>query len=135
MVNAARVIAIILVLAIILAGCASLPDRGTTEPVAEPGEPDPGDRGDTDTPIERDPLFTVTGIVLQIQRTAPETVIILPPTSFITEYLRNEPAAVRAYPVIPPRRNRIRFQFNVNTSNVPPFSLDQDRHRYPELYD
>lgn len=83
----------------------------------------------------RDPLLSITGVAFHISRISPHTVIILPQTSFITTYLRDEPFTTTTFPEKGLPANRFRFRFEVNTTPVPPFVLDRDRYLYPELYD
>ena len=124
---------VVWVLSILLGSCATRP------------EPQPGS---ADTPMPENPetveefedeedrerLITITGVVLGVRRTSPPTVIILPPASFITDYLRDEPFTLPAYPQGGLRGDRFQFQFHLNTTDTPPFVLDRDRYIYPELY-
>ena len=83
----------------------------------------------------RDGMVNITGVVLHFSRLTPDTMIILPQASIITEYLRNEPFTTRGYPTEGVRANKFHFSLQVNTTAAPPFALDRDRYLYPELYE
>lgn len=123
---------IILVLAMTGSGCATVGSRRTApEGVQDTAEVPEEERDRT----SGDPLFSITGVVLHISRISPDTVIILPQTSFIRDYLRDEPFTATVPPAEGLPSNRFRFRFQVNTTAVPPFVLDRDRYLYPDLYD
>lgn len=119
---------------LVLGGCATAPPAPPPgeERTAVVEEEDPRDLRDV---TETEPLVTINAIVLVFHLTAAETVIVLPPSSFISDYLRDEPGAVSTLASRPERTSRLFFRFNVDTSGVPPFVSDPDRYRYPELYE
>jgi hypothetical protein len=119
-------------LLLLCGGCATAPS--SPSPGEEPAVTEEQDRRENQDVPEPDPLLTINAIVLVIHRTAADTVIILPPSSFISDYLRDEPGAVSVLTPRPERTSRILFRFNLDTSGVPPFVSEPDRYRYPELY-
>lgn len=131
-------ISIAVILTIFYLGCATTGDLAA-DSTDDPASDRVGDDTTTDERVEIDtipePLFTITGVVLQVQRVAPRTVIILPPASFISDYLRDEPFTLPHRPREPLQANRFLLRFNLNTTSAPPFVAERDRFLYPDLYD
>ncbi|MFO8042370.1 MAG: hypothetical protein R6U25_04140 [Alkalispirochaeta sp.] len=79
------------------------------------------------------PWFTVSSVILQVQRTQPETVIVVPADSNMRRYLSLNPLTETPRTTIP--GNRFLFNLGIMTDGVPPFTSDPDRYQYPELYE
>ena len=89
-----------------------------------------------DTPEETvidTPWFTVSSVVLKVQRTQPETVIVTPLDSRTQRFLALRPDSIHPTTTIP--GNRFLFHLGIITDGAPPFAADPDRYRYPELYE
>jgi hypothetical protein len=88
-----------------------------------------------DTPehtVMETPWFTVSSVILQIQRTQPDTVIVLPADPRARRYL--DPGLMTETPTTVIPGNRFLFSLGVMTDGVPAFAANPDRYRNPELY-
>lgn len=138
LINARGVLAVIITF--LLTACVSLTGGtgstaadggGSTRPTEEP-------RRDHffDTPehtVMDTPWFTVSSVILEIQRTQPETVIVVPADSQMRRYLALSRFSDTPTTTIP--GNRFLFSLGIMTDGVPAFAPDPDRYRYPDLYE
>ncbi|MFW5827668.1 MAG: hypothetical protein ACOCU4_06235 [Alkalispirochaeta sp.] len=85
-----------------------------------------------DTVVET-PWFTVSSIILQVQRTQPETVIVAPPDSRSQRILALRPGSV--YPTTTIPGNRFLFHLGIITDDAPPFTTTPERLRQSEPYE
>lgn len=79
------------------------------------------------------PWFTVSSVILQVQRTQPETLIVVPADSKVRRFLGLSPFPDTSTTTIP--GNRFLFNLGIMTDGVPAFTPDPDRYRYPDLYE
>ncbi|MEX2445320.1 MAG: hypothetical protein WD492_17105 [Alkalispirochaeta sp.] len=125
-----------LLLILSLTGCVSLIGGTAAEPEPSRNRQDPAREYLFETPehtVMDTPWFTVSSVVLRVQRTQPETVIVVPPDSDMRRYLALSQYARTPTTTIP--GNRFLFNLGVLTDGVPPFASDPDRYRYPDLYE
>lgn len=129
---------IVVLIALSFTACVSL--TGGTSSTTDEGRVSPQTTEDPrrdhffDTPentVMDTPWFTVSSVILEVQRTQPETVIVVPADSQMRRYLSLSPFADTPTTTIP--GNRFLFSLGIMTDGVPAFAPDPDRYRYPEL--
>lgn len=138
---AARVV-FILLLFLPLSACLSVmgdstgPSRSQDDTALSERSREPAREHLFDTPedsVMDTPWFTVSSVILQVQRTQPETVLVVPADSNMRRYLSLSPLTDTPRTTIP--GNRFLFNLGIMTDGVPPFTTDPDRYRYPGLYE
>lgn len=126
-----------------LTGCltrGSGADSSTTGAADEPGST-VADQAPTrnyifDTPehsVVETPWFTVSSVILQVQRTQPETIIVIPPDSRTQRFLALRPGSIHPTTTIP--GNRFLFNLGIITDGDTPFTPAREQSRYPERYE
>ncbi|MFW5693610.1 MAG: hypothetical protein ACOCYB_00470 [Alkalispirochaeta sp.] len=125
---------------LLLSACLSVPSGTPTDPADEPASPAAEQQRARDylfdTPentVMDTPWFSVSSVVLQIQRTQPETVIAVPRDRETQRVLALWPGSEPSDTLIP--GNRFLFNLGIMTDGIPPFTDDPDRYRYPDLYE
>lgn len=136
-----RLLLILFSLVVSLTGCLT---RGIGTPSNSPGATDEPGSSVADQEQARDyifdtpehavidtPWFTVSSVILKVQRTQPETVVMAPADSRTRRFLALRPDSV--YPTTTIPGNRFLFHLGFITDDAPPFTEDPERYRYPEL--